>query len=110
MQLNSVVLPAPFGPTTAVTIPAGTSRGMLWTALSSPKLFQTFCTDRSGATSRPPRESTSDGKHAVRLIKDHGKQDEPASQKSVISQLPEDHGDQVDRGGSEKRAGRAPQA
>ena len=48
----SVVLPAPFGPTSAVTWPGGASRSMPWTACTGPKERRTprACTPAVGAT------------------------------------------------------------
>jgi hypothetical protein len=50
-QLNSVVLPAPLGPTSPTLSPAPTSNEMVCTALIPPKDLQTPSIRRSGSTS-----------------------------------------------------------
>src|ERR1700722_1204700 len=50
-QLNSVVLPAPFGPTNPTLSPAATSNEMACTAWIPPKDLQTPCRRRSGSVS-----------------------------------------------------------
>jgi hypothetical protein len=48
MQLNSEVLPAPFGPITAVIAPAGTSKETSLSALRPPKASDNPRTERLG--------------------------------------------------------------
>ena len=55
MRLNSVVLPAPFGPITAVTPPSATSRSMASTATSPPNRRVTPCSDKQ-RHALPPRD------------------------------------------------------
>jgi hypothetical protein len=49
MTLNTVVLPAPFGPMTPTTWPSGTAKETSSSASRPPKRTLTFCTDRPGA-------------------------------------------------------------
>src|SRR5580692_4577757 len=51
MQLNSVVLPAPFGPTSPTLSPASTSKQTLSTAVMPPNTLDTSVTLRSGLES-----------------------------------------------------------
>ena len=46
MTLKSVDLPAPFGPMSAVSEPRRTSKVAPLTAMTPPKLLETFCTER----------------------------------------------------------------
>ena len=55
IRLNSVVLPAPFGPMTAVTPPSATSRSMASTATRPPNRRVTPCSD-SSVMRLPPRD------------------------------------------------------
>src|ERR1700690_1677888 len=54
-QLNSVVLPAPFGPTRPTLSPSPTSKLMSLTACTPPKDFATPCSDRSGDSAQGAR-------------------------------------------------------
>src|ERR1700730_4794255 len=53
IMLNSVVLPAPFGPITAKMSPGSTAKPTSWTARSPLKLLDRPATSSSGAMSRP---------------------------------------------------------
>ncbi len=53
-RLNSVVLPAPFGPISAVMAPRGISRCSTSTAVRPPKVFLTLLTVRIGSTFLQP--------------------------------------------------------
>src|SRR5712691_106091 len=76
--LNSVVLPAPFGPITAKIAPSGTVKLTSWTARTPLKRFDRPCTSRSTPMSRlaAGRQAQGPRQRRPHAVRDHDHHDE----------------------------------
>src|SRR5262245_11159241 len=87
MRLNSVVLPAPFGPMIALIDPCGTRKLTPPTAWKPPKLFRRSVTSSIGG---PPREAPADGVGGAGEAAGEGEEqddeDRPQDQRPVLGE------------------------
>src|ERR1035437_9479499 len=95
IRLNSVVLPAPFGPITARIAPGATSKLTLSTAARPPNRFDRSRTDRIGVTAprslERPRLAIGEGRrenHLLRVI-GHPLDDQPGGidRRAVVAEF-----------------------
>src|SRR4051794_23673090 len=88
--LNSVVLPAPFGPITEWMRPGSTARSTALTAVRPPNRMVRFRTSRIGVVTRPlPRSVTRPaplGQQPVRPEPHHYDQHEPEDHQAPVGQ------------------------
>src|SRR3978361_1777227 len=93
--LTSVVLPAPFGPTTETNSPSLTWKQTLFSALNTPKVFETLMVSnsgtasvaRAGGISSPsvaPIDERPDGARQALRHEDHQQHEDAAHHKTPV--------------------------